>query len=301
MQILVTGGAGFIGSHLVKALLKQGHEVFVVDNLSTGKRERVPAEAKFIEGDIRDMQKLPLPKAIDAVFHLAAQMDVRHSVKEPAFDASVNVEGTVAVLHYAQHAGAKKMIFSSSGGAIYGPCELVPTPESSACYSTSPYGVSKYSAEQYVRLYARLHQLPYVILRYSNVYGPGQDGSKESGVIAIFSRLAAESKPLTIYGDGESTRDFVFVEDVVAANLKALVYAGSGIYNIGTGVETTVNQLATMIQHACGKKLEIEHLSARLGEELRSCLDNSLAKTELGWQPQFSLLEGLKATLAVQA
>ena len=193
---------------------------------------------------------------------------------------------------------ARKSYFSSSGGAIYGPCEQIPTPETTACQSTSPYGVSKYSAEQYVRLYARLHQLPYVILRYSNVYGPGQDGSKESGVIAIFSRLAAESKPLTIYGDGENTRDFVFVEDVVAANLKALTSTASGIYNIGTGVETTINQLAAMVQHASGKKLDVQHLSARLGEELHRCLDNSLAQTELGW-PQFSLWR--LSNLAVQA
>ncbi len=297
MRIMVTGGAGFIGSHITKALLAQGHEIVVVDNLSSGKRENVPAGVLFVQGDVQEMATLPVPKTIDAVFHLAAQIDVRKSVENPVHDVSVNVVGTAAVLQYALNAGAKKMVFSSTGGAIYGPCDVLPTPEDTACRSNSPYGVSKYNAEQYIKLYGRLHSLPYVILRYSNVYGPGQDGSKESGVIAIFSRLARMGKSLTINGDGKQTRDFVFVGDVVDANLKALNYKGSGVFNIATATETTINQLAETINSLLPKPVEILHAPAKLGEELRSCLANHLAKTELGWQPTVALKEGLRQTM----
>ena len=297
MHVLVTGGAGFIGSHIVKRLIDDGHEVVVFDDLSTGSRKRLPKTVRFVKGDIRKMAKARLPKTIDAVFHLAAQVDVRHSVSNPAHDAAVNIEGTVAVLEYARQAGAKKVVFSSSGGAIYGPCDLVPTPEKSHCQSSSPYGIAKYAAEQYIELYGRLHKLPYVILRYSNVYGPGQDGSKESGVIAIFTQLAKYGRDITIYGDGEQTRDFVFVGDVVEANMKALSYAGSGTFNIGTGVETTVNQLAAALNGLLPSPVGIHHAAARTGEERRSCVAIDLAKRELGWSPAVSLQDGLRQTM----
>lgn len=300
MNILVTGGAGFIGSHLVNTLLTQGHDVFVVDDLSSGKRKNVPKGATFIKGDIRKLAKMrKLPKTIDAVFHLAAQIDVRHSVSDPAHDAAVNIEGTINVLMYAVQARAKKVVFSSSGGAIYGACDLLPTTEESSCQSSSPYGVAKYAAEQYIQLFSRLHNLPYVILRYSNVYGPGQDGSKESGVVAIFSKLAKQGKPMTIFGDGEQTRDYVFVGDVVDANLKTLTYEDSGVFNIGTGVETSVNELAKAINRVSPQAVHVVHAPARTGEERRSCLDISKAKSALGWTPKMSLEDGLRMTMPV--
>lgn len=297
MHILVTGGAGFIGSHLVQSLLNDGHDVLVVDDLSSGKRKQIPRGASFKKGDVRKLAKLRLPEKIDAVFHLAAQIDVRRSVEDPAHDAAINIEGTIAVLMYAVQAGAKKIVFSSSGGAIYGPCDLVPTTENSACQSSSPYGVAKFAAEEYIKLFSRLHSLPYVILRYSNVYGPGQDGSKESGVIAIFSRLASQGKALTIFGDGSQTRDFVYVGDVVQANLKALAYAGSGTFNIGTGKETSIKQLAETLNGLLPHPVAINYAPARMGEEMRSCLSNDLAKTELGWQPSVTLEQGLRQTM----
>lgn len=297
MHILVTGGAGFIGSHLVKRLVADGHEVVVLDDLSSGKRKNVPKGVRLIKGEVQKAFKLRLPKTIDAVFHLAAQIDVRESVANPIHDAAVNIEGTIAVLEYAHQAGAKKVVFSSSGGAIYGPCDLVPTPETSHCQSSSPYGIAKYAAERYIELYGRLHQLPYVILRYSNVYGPGQDGSKESGVIAIFTQLAKYMRGFTIYGDGEQTRDFVFVGDVVEANLKALAYHGNGVFNVGTGVETSINTLAQTINSLIPTPVEVHHAPARKGEEMRSCLDVTWAKKELGWSPTVSLSEGLKQTM----
>lgn len=298
MKILVTGGAGFIGSHVSKALLQQGHEVVVVDDLSSGKRSNVPAGAQFVEGDIRVIANLPVPEKIDAVFHLAAQIDVRVGVSNPMLDASVNVKGTVAVLDYAVKAGAKKFVFTSSGGAIYGPSDVIPTPETADCQSSSPYGVAKWCGEQYVHLFGRMYALPHVILRYSNVYGPGQEGSRESGVIAIFTRLAASGQPLTIFGDGSKTRDFVYVDDVVAANLKALTYGENGVFNIGTGKETSIKAMAETLNGLLPSPVAIHHAPDKVGEELRSVLDVSLAAEKLEWQPQVNLTEGLRRTLA---
>lgn len=297
MKILVTGGAGFIGSHLVKALDAQGHEVFVVDNLSTGKRENIPSHIKLIEGDIRIMDKLEgLPKQVDAIFHMAAQIDVRNSVTDPSFDASVNVQGTISVLNYAVEAGAQRIIFSSSGGAIYGATGKIPTKETAPIGSSSPYGIAKYCAERYIELFSRLHNIHYVILRYSNVYGPGQSGSRECGVIAIFAEKVLNGEPLTIWGDGEQTRDYVYVGDVVRANLAALGTQVQDIFNISTAIETSVNDLASMYQSTVGKQLDIVHTPAQKGEERRSCLDATKAQEYLGWKAQTSLKEGIEKT-----
>ena len=297
MKILVTGGAGFIGSHLVKALDAQGHEVFVVDNLSSGKRENVPSHIKLIEGDIRIMdQHKNLPNKVDAIFHLAAQIDVRHSVTDPLFDASVNVQGTISVLEYAIKSGAQRIIFSSSGGAIYGSTDIIPTHERVNPASSSPYGIAKFAAEEYVKLYSRLHNLHYVVLRYSNVYGPGQSGSLESGVIAIFSELAFNQKPLTVFGDGEQTRDFVYVGDVVRANLAALATQVQDTFNICTGEETTINQLVANLKNVVPHDLDIANTPAKKGEERRSCLAPQKANKYLGWKPLKSLEQGLAET-----
>jgi UDP-glucose 4-epimerase len=299
MKVLVTGGAGFIGSHLVTTLAAQGHEVFVVDNLSSGKRENIPEGVHFIEGDIRVMDKLQgLPKKVDAIFHLAAQIDVRHSVSDPIYDASVNVQGTIAVLNYAVRADADRVIFSSSGGAIYGSTETIPTHEGIPVSSSSPYGIAKYCAERYIELFSRLHNLHYVVLRYSNVYGPGQSGSRESGVIAIFSELAFSKQPLTIYGDGEQTRDFVYVGDVVRANMAALGTQVQDVFNIATGTETTINELAQLLCEVVPHDVEVGHGPAKKGEERRSCLDPRKAEKYLGWKPTMDLRKGLETTFS---
>ena len=297
MKILVTGGAGFIGSHLVKALNKQGHDVIVLDDLSSGSKSNVPKGIKFIQGDVREINQLNLPKKIDVVFHLAAQIDVPRSVKDPQFDAQVNVLGTVAVLEYARQADAKKFVYASTGGAIYGTADIIPTPESAEVGSSSPYGISKSSAEQYVRLYSRLFDLDHVILRYSNVYGPGQSSSKETGVVAIFSQQVARSQPLTVEGDGEQTRDFVFVDDVVNANLVALKSDAQGTFNISTGKETSINDLVELFKELADHELKINSALGRKGEERRSCLSNAKAKADLGWTPKVDLKKGLKSTL----
>ena len=297
MKILVTGGAGFIGSHLVKALNKQGHDVIVLDDLSSGSKSNVPKGTKFIKGDVREINQLNLPKKIDVVFHLAAQIDVRISVDKPLFDAGVNVLGTLAVLDYARQAGVKKFIFSSSGGAIYGPTKTIPTTERVEVKSSSPYGIAKYAAEQYVSLYSRLFNMGNVILRYSNVYGPGQSTSRESGVIAIFSDQLLKGQPITVYGDGGQTRDFVYVEDVVKANIAAMNSPVQGTFNISTAKETTINELVEHFNDIFSQEIEVKHAPARPGEERRSCLSYTQAKSILGWEPKVDLRQGLQLTI----
>ena len=301
MQALVTGGAGFIGSHVADALLARGDEVCVVDSLATGKRERVPDAAEFAELDIRDGEAL---RAVvervrpEAIFHLAAQADVRVSVEDPGLDADVNVRGSVEVLNAARISGAR-VVFSSTGGALYGEAETVPSPESTTVAPMSPYGTSKFCAEQYLELGNRLYGTRHVTLRYGNVYGPRQDPHGEAGVVAIFfGKLTSGATPL-VFGDGRQTRDYVYVGDVVAANLRALAYDGPHTaFNIGTERETNVVDLLAACQRAAGTEAAAEHKPARLGELDRSCLDCSLARGELGWSPATSLDDGLRATLA---
>jgi UDP-glucose 4-epimerase len=297
---LVTGGAGFIGSHVADRLLSRGDEVVVVDNLQSGRRERVPAAAEFHQVDIRDaagLRSLVSEFAPQAIFHLAAQADVRVSVEDPGHDADCNVRGTAEVLEAARAVGAR-VVYSSTGGAIYGEVERIPTPESTPCAAMAPYGISKLCGEHYLDLQNRLYGTRHVTLRYGNAYGPRQDPHGEAGVVAIFfGRLLAGQVPL-IFGDGLQTRDYVYVGDVVDANLAAIDYQGSHrVFNIGTGRETSVVELLAACQAAAATAFEPEHRPARLGELTRSCLDASLAAAELDWRARTDLAAGLAATL----
>jgi UDP-glucose 4-epimerase len=309
MTALVTGGAGFIGSNLVDALLARGERVVVVDDLSTGRRSNLDAAlgqgAELHELDVRDAGALNAvfqherPKL---VFHLAAQIDVRRSVADPAADARVNVEGTVNVLAAAHAAGARRVVYSATGGAVYGEAEQVPTPEDAPAQPLAPYGQAKLAGEGYCALFTRLHGLSTVALRYANVYGPRQDPLGEGGVIAIFCGCLAEGRAPTIYGDGAQTRDYVYVGDVVAANLRAAELNVAGPVNVGTGVETSVLDLAAAFRELeDGASFEPVHAPARAGEVLRSCLDASRAREQLGWEPQVPLADGLRRTLAAIA
>jgi UDP-glucose 4-epimerase len=301
IRAVVTGGAGFIGSHVADGLLARGDAVVVVDDLSSGRRARVPAGADFRQADIRDfdaMAALADEVRPHAWFHLAAQADVRVSVVDPGLDADINVRGTIAVLEAARRSDAR-IVFSSTGGAIYGEVDVVPSPESTPCAAMAPYGISKLCGEHYLELHNRLYGTRHVVLRYGNVYGPRQDPHGEAGVVAIFfGRLREGTAPL-VFGDGLQTRDYVFVGDVVRANVAALDYAGEAVVmNVGTGRETNVLDLLAACQAAAGTSVAPEHRPARLGELQRSALDCALIERELGWRPEVGLDEGLTRTLA---
>ncbi len=296
MKMLVTGGAGFIGHHLVHALVKEGHEVIVLDNLSSGDKSRLPKEAEFIQGDVLQINSLSLSTDIDTIFHLAAQIDVGQSLQDPLNDAEQNVLGTLAVADFAKRNGIPKVIFSSTA-AVYGDTEALPLKEAEALNPKVPYGLSKLVAEQYLTFYADNHGFQAVILRYANVYGPGQSTSKESGVISVFCKQVAEQKPLQINGDGENTRDFVYVEDIVRANIAAAKQDISGVFNISTETEVSLNTLVELLQECSEGALEVTHAEPREGDIIRSCLANKKAKQQLSWEPQESLISGLKKTL----
>jgi UDP-glucose 4-epimerase len=308
MRALVTGGAGFIGSNLVDALLDRGDEVTVIDNLASGKRENLRGAlargAGFDEADIRDaerMRSLLASARPDIVFHLAAQIDVRKSIEDPAWDAGVNVVGTINVLEAAHRAGVKRVVNTSTGGAIYGDADVMPTPESAPARPMAAYGQSKFCAETYCGWYERLYGLSSVILRYGNVYGPRQDPHGEAGVVAIFcGKLLAGERPV-IFGDGRQTRDYVYVGDVVAANLAAAAHPEAhGAYNIGTGTESSVVEVLGALRQAAGLgegELEPEYAPARTGELQRSSLDVTRARAELGFTADTDLVAGMKPTL----
>ncbi len=307
MRTLVTGGAGFIGSNLVDELLSRGDEVTVIDDLSTGRRENLDAAleagAELVEGDIRDADCVaPLFDRVrpEAVFHLAAQIDVRKSVADPAFDASINVGGTANLLEAARNAEAPRFVFISTGGAIYGEGEgrTLPLPEDTAIEPLSPYGQSKFAAEGYVALYERLYDLSGVSLRLGNVYGPRQDPLGEAGVIAIFcGRLRAGERPI-VFGDGLQTRDYIYVGDIVSAALAAADSDVTGSLNIGTGVETTVLDLVEGLRDLSGESgFEAQLAPARRGEVQRISIDPSRAAEAFGWTPRIGLEEGLRLTL----
>lgn len=308
MKALVTGGAGFIGSTLVDALLARGDAVVVVDDLSTGRRQNLDAAleagASLLERDIRDraaMAELAQEAKPEVIFHLAAQIDVRHSVADPAFDAAINVGGTANVLDAARAAGARRVVFTSTGGAVYGEGDgqVLPLEEDAPIAPMAPYGQSKFAAEGYLALYRRLYGLSSVSLRLGNVYGPRQDPLGEAGVIAIFcGQLLAGERP-KVYGDGAQTRDYIYVDDVVAAILAAAEGDATGPLNVGTGRETDVLGLVDSLgELGDSEEFEPELAPARTGEVQRISIDPSRAERDLGWRPATSLQDGLRMTLA---
>lgn len=304
-RVLVTGGAGFIGSHVADAYLARGAEVWIVDDLSSGRRSNIPAGAKFVELDIGDPRLDDLFReagGFDLVNHHAAQIDVRRSVADPRYDARINVDGLLNVLECARRHGTERIIFVSSGGVVYGEPEQRPTPETAPKLPQSPYGVTKLSAEYYLAYYHQVHGLEYAALRYANVYGPRQDPHGEAGVVAIFSTRLLDGEPLTVFGDGKQTRDYVYVGDVVAANMVVTDHVFgrlNGIddraFNVGTGKETSVNELARTLMEGVGREVEVRYAPPRAGELRHSCLDASRLRA-LGWAPATDLRAGLAAT-----
>lgn len=305
-RILVTGGAGFIGSHVADAHLAAGDEVTILDNLSTGRRENVPAKARFVEADIRspEARQLVAQGGFTVLNHHAAQMDVRRSVEDPVFDAGVNVVGLLNLLDGARAGGVKRVVFASSGGTVYGEGERLPFSESDPKLPASPYGTAKLASEYYLATFSLLYGIEAAVLRYSNVYGPRQNPHGEAGVVAIFSKRLGSGEPITIFGDGKQTRDMVYALDVADANVRAagaalppLTSLDARAWNIGTGVETTVNELAELLARGAGKKAQIQRAPARAGELLRSALSAEKAARELSWRPRTPLAEGLRATV----
>jgi UDP-glucose 4-epimerase len=311
MRALVTGGAGFIGSHITDALVARGDDVTVVDNLSSGKeanlRDALAAGTTLHVADIRDgdaMRELFAEARPELVFHLAAQADVRKSIADPAFDAAVNVLGTINVVEAARVAGATRLVNTSTGGGIYGDVELIPTPETTDPRPMAAYGQSKQCAEQYCAWATRLYGFETVTLRYGNVYGPRQNPHGDAGVIAIFCGKAIEGGTPTIFGDGTQTRDYIHVGDIVAANLLAAEHpAASGVYNVGTQVEASLLEVVDALRAALpeGTPFEPEFADARLGELQRSALDASRAREELGFVAQTALADGIRQTYAANA
>jgi UDP-glucose 4-epimerase len=298
MRVVVTGGAGFIGAHSARKLLGRGHEVHAVDDLSHGKREAVPQGATLHVLDVRspDFLKLAAELKPDAVLHLAAQMDVRKSVADPADDASINVLGTVNALEAARRGGAKRFVFASSGGAVYGEQDQFPCDESHPRRPASPYGASKLCGEEYLLLWTRLHGLSTLALRYANVYGPGQDPMGEAGVVAIFAGKMLKGETPTINGDGLQTRDYVYVEDVAVANALGLESQVTGALNVGTGLETNVVEIAQGIAAALQVTQPPKHGPTAPGEQRRSVISPAAIGKALGWRPTVELSDGLART-----
>jgi UDP-glucose 4-epimerase len=299
-KILLTGGAGFIGSHLAEAFLRQGHEVAVVDNLSSGRREQVPTGAQFYPYDIQSQETFDLigrwrPQVL---VHHAAQMSVRLSVEDPVMDARENILGSLNLFQAAARIGMEKTLFASTGGAMYGDQAPVPAREEDMALPECPYGVAKLAVEHYLHFYQREYGITPISLRYANVYGPRQNGLGEAGVVAIFIEKFLAGEQLLINGDGLQTRDFVCVEDVVAANLAALDYHRAGVFNIGTGRETDILMVYRQLQGIIGSPRGPAHGPAKPGEQRRSALDSTRARKLLDWQPRLTLAEGLARTVA---
>jgi len=304
-HVLVTGGAGFIGSHVADLYVEGGYEVTVLDNLSSGRRENVPDGAAFVESDVRspDARALLRTGGFTLLNHHAAQMDVRVSVQDPGLDADINLAGLLNLLEGAREGGVRRVVFASSGGVVYGESDDLPHPETARKLPVSPYGVSKLASEYYLAQYAILHGIEVRSLRYANVYGPRQSPHGEAGVVAIFGKRVMQNAPLTVFGDGDQSRDYVFVHDVARANLCASTdpwRSPSALddvaFNVGTGIETSVNALVRTLFEATGRSVEVETQPARSGELLRSSVAIGKSGVALGWQPEVRLREGLRRT-----
>ena len=300
MKILVTGGAGFIGSNLTDALIKQKHRVSIIDNLSTGVKENLNPKTKFYRADITrfgQIENIIKKERPQVIFHLAAQIDVRKSVENPVFDAKTNILSSINLIKLACENKVKKFIFASTGGAIYGDTSKRPTPETCSEWPLSPYGIAKLAIDKFLYYYHQVHELNFASLRYGNVYGPRQNPYGEAGVVAIFLNRMLNNKQPIINGDGKQTRDYVYVEDVVESNLLALKhFKKSGIYNVGTSKETSVNQIFAEINKHFGSKFKEVHGPAKPGEQKTSCLEFAKIKKDLGWKPRIKLNQGIKKT-----
>ena len=299
MKILVTGGCGFIASHIVDAYIAAGHEVIVLDDLSSGSKANLNPKAQFIECDITTPQAagVILREKPEIINHHAAQINVRLSVDDPLFDMQVNIGGLLNLLDAAKQSDCKKVIFASSGGTVYGEQKVFPATENHPTWPVSPYGIAKLASEYYLGFYQQTHGIKSVCLRYANIYGPRQNPKGEAGVVAIFIQNALHNKVSTIFGDGKQTRDYVYVGDVVEANLLALRDDACGSYNIGTAVETDVNEMWRLIQSSLHASHDVIHGSAKVGETMRSSLDAELIAQQLGWKAQASLAQGIQQTI----
>ena len=299
MKILITGGAGFIGSHVADVCIDAGHKVVIIDDLSSGSIENVNQKAKFVKMDIRDekIRECFMQEKFDVIIHHAAQMDVRKSVEDPKFDASVNILGTINLLENCKEYGVKKFIFASTGGAIYGEQDYFPADEAHPVRPLSPYGIAKLSVEKYLFYYEAVYKLKYVSLRYANVYGPRQNPHGEAGVVAIFSnKMLADQQPI-INGNGKQTRDYTYVGDVVRANMFALEHEKYDIFNVGTGIESDVNTIFKFIKQFAKSDCKELHGPAKMGEQQRSVLDYAYIKKIFGWQPTVTLEKGIELTV----
>lgn len=299
MKVLVTGGAGFIGSHTVDKLIEMGHNVSVIDNLSTGNKKNINKEARFYEIDIRSEKISDIFKRekFEAVFHFAAQINVRKSVEDPFFDIDVNINGTLnLIVNFLNFGKGNKFIFSSTGGAIYGETDIIPTPEDIIPFPLSPYGISKLTIEKFLNYYLYFNGINFVCLRYGNVYGPRQNPYAEAGVIAIFINKILKGETCKIYGDGKQTRDFVFVDDVVRANIMSFKKNVTGIFNVGTSVETSVNEIFNHLKTISGKDIKPVYEEGKKGDVKRSCLSIKKIIKHLGWKPEVGIRKGLEET-----
>ncbi|MDR3125094.1 MAG: NAD-dependent epimerase/dehydratase family protein [Endomicrobium sp.] len=300
MKVLVTGGAGFIGSNIVDALLGKKYSVVVIDNLSSGKKENVNKQSKFYKVDICDQKKMLdifKQEKPQNVIHHAAQIDVRKSVADPVFDVNVNIIGSINILDACRQTKVKKIIFASSGGTIYGECKAVAPKEDSMPNPLSPYGIAKNSVENYIKFYSEIYGLEYTILRYGNVFGPRQDPYGEAGVVAIFAQRMLKNEDIMVFGDGKQMRDYVYVFDVVDANVKSLTKGKNEVINIGTSKTTSVNKLVEVMSKVSGYKKKTIHKPKREGEVFKSFLNINRARKVLGWTPKVNLNNGIKVTL----
>jgi UDP-glucose 4-epimerase len=299
MRVLITGGAGFVGSHIADACLDRGYDTYVLDNLSTGRKRNLSPKAELIQADIAtaDLETILSKIKPEIIFHQAAQVSVPLSIKQPLQDQQVNIQGTIKLLEAARMANVRKVIYASSA-AVYGNPVYLPVDEKHPIQPISFYGISKYVPELYLKTYMDLYQLPFTALRYANIYGPRQVAHGEGGVVAIFTDRILRGETITIQGDGEQTRDFIYISDIVDANLAAIERGDGGIYNIGTGVQTSINQLAQALETAAGHPIEKKNAAPREGDIRDSYFNPDLAMRELNWLPKVSLVEGLQKTIA---